>query len=226
MKGSRHAPPGKALRTVVGVFGLLAALAGMEHGLGEILQGPVAPDGPVFGSWSGNEAFEVLAGEPAFTVLPNLLVSGVVTVLGAGVFAAWAVAGVHRRRGPVVLMGLSLLLFAVGGGFGPPLLGIILGAGASSVAVPSRPPGPATRAVAKAWPWALGAGVAGYLGLVPGTLVMHALWGTPSESVVYGLMAVAFGGVLLALAGARASNRLEAWHAAAPSPRSRSGTSP
>lgn len=225
MQNSGHAPTGKALRTVTGVFGLLAALAGVEHGLGEILQGPVAPDGPVFRSWPGNEAFEILDGEPAFTVLPDLLVSGVVTVAVAVVFGAWAVAGVHRRRGPLVLIGLALLLFAVGGGFGPPLLGIILGIGASRPAVPSRPPGPAARVMAKAWPWAMGAGAAGYLGLVPGTLVMHALRGTPPESVVYGLMAMAFGGVLLALAGARASNRLEAWHAA-PSPRSRSGTSP
>ena len=226
MEDSRHAQPGRAMRTVAGVFGLLAALAGMEHGIGEILQGPVAPDGPVFRSWAGNEAFGILDGEPAFTVLPDLLVSGVATVVAAGVFAAWAVAGIHRRRGPAVLIGLSLLLFAVGGGFGPPLLGIILGLGVSRLAAPSRAPGPATRATAKAWPWALGAGVAGYLGLVPGTLVMHAMWGRPSESVVYGLMATAFGGVILALAGARASNRLEAWHAAEPSPPSRSGTSP
>lgn len=225
MRSSRHAPPGKALRMVVGVFGLLAALAGMEHGLGEILQGPVAPDGRVFRSWPGNESFEVLDGEPAFTVLPDLLVSGVVTVAVAAVLGTWALAGIHRRRGPMVLIGLSLLLFAVGGGFGPPLLGIILGIGASRLAVPSRPPGPATRVTAKAWPWALGAGVAGYLGLVPGTLVMHAVMGAPPAAVVYGLMAMAFGGVLLALAGARASNRLEAWHAAAPSTRSRSGTS-
>ncbi|UEL27146.1 hypothetical protein [Pseudarthrobacter sp. L1SW] len=226
MEGSRHAPPGRALRTVVGVFGLLAALAGMEHGIGEILQGPVAPGGPVFRSWPGNEAFGILDGEPAFTVLSDLLASGVATVVAAGVFAAWAVAGIHGRQGPLVLIGLSLLLFAVGGGFGPPLLGIILGIGVSRLEAPSRPPGPGTRAMAKAWPWALGAGVAGYLGLVPGTLVMHAMWGTPPASVVYALMAMAFGGVILALAGARASNRLEAWHAAEPSKRSRSGTSP
>ncbi|WP_246084554.1 hypothetical protein [Pseudarthrobacter phenanthrenivorans] len=77
-------------------------------------------------------------------------------------------------------------------------------------ATPARGPGRATRAMAGVWPWALGAGAAGYLGLVPGTLVLHALWGPPPPAVVYGLMALAFGGVILALAGARAARRLEA----------------
>ena len=47
MGSSQQIRTGRAMRIVVGVFGLLAALAAMEHGLGEILQGPVAPDGLV-----------------------------------------------------------------------------------------------------------------------------------------------------------------------------------
>jgi hypothetical protein len=206
--GPRH--PGAALQTVVAWFGVLAALAGMEHGLGEILQGPVRPDSPFIRSWPQHEGFEVLDGEPAVTVIPDLMVSGVATVAVAAALAAWAVLGMRRRHGALVLIGLSLLLLAVGGGFGPPLLGIILGLGASVPATPARRPGRATRAMAGVWPWALGAGAAGYLGLVPGTLVLHALWGPPPPAVVYGLMALAFGGVILALAGARAARRLEA----------------
>lgn len=38
--------PGAATRTVVAVFGALAAMAGIEHGIGEIRQGGVAPDTP------------------------------------------------------------------------------------------------------------------------------------------------------------------------------------
>jgi len=210
MGSSRQMRTGRAMRTVVGVFGLLAALAGMEHGLGEILQGPVAPDGLVFRSWPGNEAFETLGGEPAMTVIPNLLVSGILTVVVAAVFAIWAVTGIQRRHGSLGLIGLSLVLLAVGGGFGPPLLGVILGVGASGLMVRSGQPGRTARVLARIWPWALGIGVAGYLGLVPGTLVLQGLWGSPPETLVYGLMVAAFGGVLLALAGARSSSRLEA----------------
>ncbi|TLM70552.1 hypothetical protein [Pseudarthrobacter sp. NamB4] len=68
------------------------------------------------------------------------------------------------------------------------------------------------RTVARIWPWALGAGMAGYLGLVPGTLFLHALWETPPDKPVYVLMVLAFGGLVLALAGARACTGLEALH--------------
>ncbi len=219
MGSSWRARPDAAMRTVVGVFGVLAALAASEHGLGEILQGPVAPDGLVIRSWPRHEGFKVLDGEPALTVLPDLLISGIATVVVAAVFAAWVLEGVHRRHGSLVLAALSMLLFVVGGGFGPPLLGIILAVGSSRLPAPFRRPARASRAMAAAWPWALGVGVLGYLGLVPGTLVVHAVWGTPSTALVYGLMVMAFGGLLLALAGARARYRLASWAAASGSPR-------
>ena len=72
-----------ATRTVVSTFGLLAGLAGIEHGLGEILQGSVGPEGPVIESWPDSKAFEILGGEPAMTVIPNLLVTGIVAVIVA-----------------------------------------------------------------------------------------------------------------------------------------------
>jgi hypothetical protein len=210
--------PGGAMRKVVGIFGVLAAMAGVEHGVGEILQGPVAPDGPVFRSWPGNEAFEVLDGEPALTVIPNLLASGIASVLVAALLGAWAVTGMRRRHGPLLLAGLSLLLLAVGGGFGPPLLGLILAAGASRLGFPARSPGAISHSLAAVYPWAFGAGLLGYLGLVPGTVVLQAVWGPPAEAVVYGLMMLAFGGVILTLAAARARCRIEAWQKVVPLP--------
>lgn len=223
MGSSQQIRTGRAMRIVVGVFGLLAALAAMEHGLGEILQGPVAPDGLVIRSWPDHAAFGALGGEPAMTVIPNLLVSGVLTMGVAAVVAVWAVAGVQRRHGSWVLIGLSLVLLTVGGGFGPPLLGVILGLGAVGLVDPAPRPGRSTRVMARMWPWALGTGVAGYLGLVPGTLLLHTGWGPPPMALVYGLMVTAFGGVFVALAGARASSRLDA-SARARTPRRRSGT--
>ena len=72
-----------ATRTVVSTFGLLAGLAGIEHGVGEILQGSVRPEGPVIESWPDSKAFEILGGEPALTVIPNLLVTGIAAVIVA-----------------------------------------------------------------------------------------------------------------------------------------------
>ena len=109
---------------MVSVFGGLAALAGMEHGIGEALQGSVAPAGLVFPSWPDAAFFRSVAGEPAMSLVPNLLASGILSILVSLVFLVWAIAFPHRKRmrpGPAGSCRVVLLL--VGGGFGPPLLG-------------------------------------------------------------------------------------------------------
>lgn len=197
---------------VVGVLGVLAALAGMEHGIGEIAQGPVVPAGIVFESWPDSAAFELLSGEPALTLIPNLLVSGILTVIVSSVFLVWAVWGVNRRLGGLVLIALSVILLILGGGFGPPVLGVILGVAAALPPARVQRPSALTRALAHMWPWALAAAVCGYLGLVPGTLVLSMAWGETPDALAYGLMMLAFGGVLLSLVAARASDRMRAWN--------------
>ncbi|HEX6146936.1 MAG TPA: hypothetical protein VF083_09185, partial [Acidimicrobiia bacterium] len=63
-----------ATRIVVSAFGALAALAGVEHGVGELLQGSVRPSSVVIESWPDTAGFEILSGEPAMTLVPNMAV--------------------------------------------------------------------------------------------------------------------------------------------------------
>ena len=196
-----------ATRIVVSAFGAVVAFAGIEHGVGEILQGAVAPNALVIESWPDTEAFAILAGEPAMTLIPNLLLSGVVTVVVALAVGIWSVWFVERRHGGLVLIGLSILLLLVGGGFGPPLIGIIIGIGATRIgAVARQPPGEALRGLGRFWPWILGGGVLGYLGLFPG-LVLLSRTVTVPDGLVYGLSAFSFGALILALVAARAHDR-------------------
>jgi hypothetical protein len=51
-----------ATRLTVSTFGAIAALAGIEHGIGEVLQGNKAPEGIMILSWPDSELFEILAG--------------------------------------------------------------------------------------------------------------------------------------------------------------------
>lgn len=51
-----------ATRIAVSAFGVLAALASIEHGVGAILQGSVAPLSVVFESWPDTDGFEVVSG--------------------------------------------------------------------------------------------------------------------------------------------------------------------
>lgn len=197
-----------ATRIVVSTFGVLVALAGIEHGVGEILQGSVRPEGLAFESWADSEAFEVLSGEPAMTIVPNLLVTGILAVIAAVAVGVWSLGFVERRNGGLVLILLSVLLLLVGGGFGPPLIGVIIGIGATRIGAPSgRRPGRVFRALGGAWAWILAIGVLGYLSLVPGTVVLSAVWGVDNPGLVLGFTAVAFAGLILALVAARARDR-------------------
>lgn len=205
------ARPGReagALRTAIGTFGVIVAVAGAEHGIGEILEGPVAPSSVVIESWPDTRAFAILNGEPAMTVIPNLLVSGGLTIAVSVALAIWAVGFVDRAHGGLVLIGLSILLLLVGGGFAPPLIGAILGLAATRIRVRASAPGPFARRAAEAWRWALGAGVVGYLGLFPGMVLGSAVFGIESEALVGLLALLAFGGLLVSLVAARAHDRV------------------
>jgi len=61
-----------ATQITVTTFGIIMGLAGLEHGLGEILQGNATPPGIMFPSWPNSAFFSTLAGEPAMSIIPNL----------------------------------------------------------------------------------------------------------------------------------------------------------
>jgi hypothetical protein len=201
----------RATRVVIMIFGILAGLAGIEHGVGEIRQGSTRPDTLLIQSWPDTTAFAVLAGEPALTVLPNLLVSGILAVIVALALSIWSVAFVQRRGGGLVLILLSVLLLLVGGGLGPPLVGVILGVAALRMhALPRREVRRVLLALARAWKWFLAVGVAGYLALLPGTVILHHFAGVAHDTVVYALAALSFGALILSLVAARTADRVAA----------------
>lgn len=183
-------------RITVSTFGVLAAIAGLEHGIGEALQGNVTPEGVVIESWAGSEPFQILAGEPAMTLIPNLLVSGILTIVLSLVFLVWVVWFVHRKHGGLALIGLSLVLLLVGGGFGPPLLGIILGAVATRIGAPltlwrKYVPVGLRRVLVGLWPWFLGLGLVAWLMLFPGLVLVEYSVGVPNPEVTVSVVMIA-----------------------------------
>jgi hypothetical protein len=210
--GAKTTPAGptkaRAMRVVISIFGILAGLAAIEHGIGEISQGSTRPAGLLIQSWPDIEAFAILAGEPALTVLPNLLLSGVLTVIIALALAVWSVAFVQRRVGGLVLILLSVVLLLVGGGLGPPALGLILGVAALGMhSVPRRASRRSLLPLSPAWPWILAVGVVGYLALFPGSVLLYYFAGVASETLVYALMIISFAALILSLVAARAADQ-------------------
>jgi len=111
-------------RAAASIIGIIAGLSGASHGFGEMLQGNVAPSGIMIQAWPG---LTDLAGEPAMTIVPSFLVTGVLTIIFGIVVTVWAAALVQRKNGGFVLILLSVILLLVEGGFFPPGFGVTAG---------------------------------------------------------------------------------------------------
>jgi hypothetical protein len=82
----------------------------------------------------------------------------------------------------VVLIVLSVVMLFVGAGFGPPMLGVIVGVAAIRINAPLRwwrthLSGGSRRLLAKVWPWSYVAGVIAWLALLLGTILLDHFFG-------------------------------------------------
>lgn len=198
----------RATTTSVSVVGLLVAMAAAEHGVGEIVQRPRLGDGPFIESWPHATVFEQLAGEPAMTLLPDPVVAGVVTVLLSLVFAGVSVRNGALRHAGAYLMVLSGGLLLCGGGLAPPLMGALLAVTWHTGGRAHGPwPGRLRRRLAQRWRAALVVATVSYLGLFPGTVLLHWWYGLASPALVTVLGLCAFAALFVALTGAVAADR-------------------
>ncbi len=115
-----------ATRVSVSTFGAILGIAGLEHGFGEVLQGDIAPEGFFIQSWPNTKGYEILNGEPAMTIVPNLLITGILAIIVSIILMIWVIGFIERKYGSLILFILSVLLLLVGGGFGPPIIGFII----------------------------------------------------------------------------------------------------
>lgn len=188
----------RATRLMTSTFGALVGLIGIEHGIGETLQGNVAPDGLIILSWPGSGLFQVLGGEPAITIVPNLLVTGILAILFSLIYLVWAVLFVQRKSGGLILILLSLIMLLVGGGVFPPILGIIIGSVGTRINAPltwwrGHLSYRAQRLLAKVWPWSFGVYLISSLSMFPGLLLLGYFWGLNDPSFILFLLLCMFG---------------------------------
>ncbi len=187
--------------TLLSTFGALVGLIGVEHGLGELLQGNAAPTGLMFPSWPGSAFFSVLGGEPALSILPNLLVTGLLAIFFSLLYLAWATLWIRCRHAGLVLILLSIAMLLFGGGVFPPLLGALIGAATAGL---KSSPGwltPGWRPfLAKLWPWAYVAGLLAWLGMLPGIPLLAYFWRVDNPDLILVLLVCMFAFPGLALA--------------------------
>jgi hypothetical protein len=165
-----------AAKSTVRIFGVLAGLGGLTHGVGEVLQGNVRPEGLIINSWTQGPIATHMGGEPGMTLVPNLLVTGILNIVVSLAVVIWA-AFVHDRKGGRILILLSGLMLLVGGGFGPPILGILAGVAGTGIDTPSpwwqkRLSRRGWRLVGRLWPGIFGVAVVNGVFLVVGSVVL------------------------------------------------------
>lgn len=148
----------KATRIAASAFGIFAGFGGPEHGYFEILQGHSRPDSLIIaaiGPPCDPEKVWHLC-EPAMTVIPSFLITGILATVLGFITMTWAAAFVHRKHGGLILVLLSIALLLVGGGLFPPVIGIIAGVVATRINAPlTRKASSVSRFLAKLWPWPL-----------------------------------------------------------------------
>lgn len=153
-----------ATRVVASTFGVLVGLAGIEHGYFELLQGDVRPGSIMIEAIGPAQRFWEYGTERALTIIPSFLVTGILAMVFGLLVVIWAGAFVHRKNGAGVLLLLSIMLFLVGGGFGPIFLAILASATATRIDKPLRwwrahLPVNVRGFLTKLWPWSIVASV-------------------------------------------------------------------
>jgi hypothetical protein len=126
-RGEEDAPFVASARVVASAVGIFAGLFGAVHGFYETQQGSVAPGGILITAiGNGCQGFNNCL--PAMTVVPNYLASGILTIIVALLVIVWSAVRMRTRRGALGLALLSIVLFFVGGGFFPPVIGLVAAA--------------------------------------------------------------------------------------------------
>lgn len=147
-----------SIRATASVFGGYAGLLGMEHGYFETLQGNTAPKGLKILAVSPSELPFPFGHEPAMTLIPNFLATGIAAMIVGLAVILWSAAFVQRKHGSAILLLLSVLLLLTGGGFGPISLLLVACIAASQIDKPltrwrTHLPDGLRRVLASLWFW-------------------------------------------------------------------------
>jgi hypothetical protein len=212
MDKNKNSTNNKATRIFASTLGILVGLAGVEHGVLEVLQGNVKPEGIMIDAIGSNQKLWELAGETALTIIPNMLISGILSIILGTLVIIWAYKYVSGKYGAVVLLLLSIVLFMVGGGFAPIFLALLAFVAAVRINKPlefwrSRIPTSLRNVIAALWPWTLVIAVASFVIAVEIAIFGEPLLGLVGAETAYSVQVfLGFATLILAIMALPAAN--------------------
>lgn len=186
----------KTTMTLFLTLGILAGIMGIEHGIGEVLEGYRPTNSVFILSWPDSAFFEIMAGEPAMTLIPNYLVTGLLAIFFSGAFLVLLVKPGLDRQAITILFALLVLMLLTGGGFGPPILGIIavliVLKRNSPLKLWRKLPSKLHIVLSRLWPWSFGLCLLGWLMLFPGAALIAFFTGIDNALLMVIPILVAF----------------------------------
>lgn len=199
----------------VATFSSILGIAGIEHGVGEILQGNLKPDSFFIKSWPNNEHYDILAGEPAFTILTGIpiYITGILAVLVSTLIIIYSIFLLEKTCTRFIFPVLIISLFLFGGGMaGPVLMGILLSWATfrkSPVTNSFKEKKPIRELLKPIWKFVYPVSIIGWLLLWPGLVLLGVVGIVPDASVVYILSSISLITFILTIFSARAYDDLE-----------------
>ena len=124
MKKEKFNRPGRsfytlnATRVIATTIGVIFGFSGINHGFFEFLQGNTATDGLVIQAIGEAQRFWALGTEEAFTLIPNFMISGYLSMMVGLAVIIWSLWYLPTKHGRTVFLLLFIILFLVGGGIG------------------------------------------------------------------------------------------------------------
>jgi hypothetical protein len=149
-----------ATRVVASTLGVLVGLAGIEHGFLEMIQGNVTPRSIWIDAIGPEQRIWEYATETAITIVPNFFWTGILAIIIGLLVTIWAAVFIERKYGARVLFLLSIILWLVGGGYGPIFFTILATITATRINKPlawwdTHLPVRVRDFLVKFWPWSI-----------------------------------------------------------------------
>jgi hypothetical protein len=106
----------RATKSIVTAISIILAIAGLAHGIPEILQGNAPTEGLIIQAIGPDHQVWQYGTEEAFSLLPTYLSTGLVAISISLALMVWSLGFLHTQRGATVLGLLFVGLFLFGGG--------------------------------------------------------------------------------------------------------------
>jgi hypothetical protein len=181
----------KKTKLSIATFGAILGIAGIEHGVGEILQGNIIPGNMFIKSWPNDKLYNILAGEPAFTILTGfpIYITGFIAIIVSTLIIILSMFFLEKKYSRFIFPALIISLFLFGGGMaGPVLMGILL-SWATFRIYPEvnlfKKKKPIWELLKSIWKFVYPVSILSWLSLWPGLVLIGAIGIIPNASIVY-----------------------------------------